>query len=453
MEPTRWLRFPRLTRPLALAAGTILVVAVGLTVGAVATGYESLGLPLALGILVLGLAFVDLSIVPALALPATLIVERVAGVLSGSDLVLVGATCVALVMLRGRGATALQPLLWSGVVYLALAIPTLILNRYAANLVEWLHEVVLVLGSMVVGFVVGREGKAKLALSIYIVACLVMGVAAVVVALVTFEQTGMFLPVYLGGLHKNLIGGALAVAVVMLFARPPWLGWSGRMAYLCALVCALGVLATQSRQGLVAMMVGVLIITLRPIALGHRRGRLLWLLYVPGAAFVVIQLQDQLASGDEFNSAYQRLTWFTQSIEIWQSSPIFGVGLRWWYTTRFAESFQPPNAELEVLTTVGVVGLIGFLLMFGAASWGLSRLDPVYGTIGLAVIATRFVQAQFDLYWVAGQASLLWIVAGICYGVMVRDRETAASPHSGPGAALTSLTPASRHPRPLRANA
>jgi len=143
---------------------------------------------------------------------------------------------------------------------------------------------------------------------------------------------------------------------------------------------------------------------------------------VPVVAYVLYEVNAQLASGDQFNSAYQRLTWIGQSFGIWQNSPVFGVGLRWWYTDRFGEGFQPPNAELEVLTTVGVVGLIGFLLMFASAAWLLAKLDPMYGTVGLAVVATRFTQAQFDLYWVAGQASLLWIIAGVCYGVRARDR-------------------------------
>jgi hypothetical protein len=421
-------RFVRPEHPIQTAVGAILVIAVGVTIGAVAAGFTPVALPIAIAVLIVGVAFVDLTIIPAIALPATLIVERVGGVLSVSDLVLIGATCISVLMLRGRGATALQPLLWTGVVYLALAFPTLILNRYAANAIEWVHEVVLVLGSMVVGFVVGREGKAKLALSLYILACVGIGLAALVTALGMLVQSGGFQPVYVGNLHKNLIGGALAVAVVMLFARPPWLGWRPFWAYSAALVCALGVLASQSRQGLVAVMVGVLVVTLRPVVQGHRRGRLLWLLYVPVVVLILVQLQEQIASGDQFNSAYQRLTWFTESIRIWEASPVFGVGLRWWYTSRFGEGFQPPNAELEVLTTVGVVGLIGFLLMFLSAAWLLSRLNPVYGTIGLAVVATRFVQGQFDLYWVAGQASLLWIVAGICYGVMVRDRANESPP-------------------------
>jgi len=108
---------------------------------------------------------------------------------------------------------------------------------------------------------------------------------------------------------------------------------------------------------------------------------------------------------------------------VWLMSPIFGVGHRWWVTGHTGFSgFQPPNAELEVLTTVGLVGLFGFLAMFASAIWMLAKMNPVYGTLGLAIVVARLVQTQFDLYWVAGQSSILWIIAGICYGVRERDR-------------------------------
>jgi hypothetical protein len=68
-------------------------------------------------------------------------------------------------------------------------------------------------------------------------------------------------------------------------------------------------------------------------------------------------------------------------------------------------------------------------------------LEPVYGTVALAVVATRFTQAQFDLDWVAGQASLLWIVAGISYGVMALDRAKTAQPNLAPPLARLRVGP------------
>ncbi|NTV39125.1 MAG: O-antigen ligase family protein [Demequinaceae bacterium] len=409
-------------------AGGLLLIAVGAALGVLSAGFVDFAMPVAIAVLIIGLAARDLSLMVALAAPATLIVARVGGALSVSDVVLVAATMFSLLMLRGRGAIDLQPLIWAGVGYLALAIPALVFNPYPANGLEWMHEVFLVLGSMVVGFVTGRQGKAGLSIGVYIVACSVIGLAAAIVAVVYFGQTGAFRPVYLGDLHKNTIGGMLAVAAVIAYARPSWLGWSTRSTYVAFAFCGVGILASLSRQGLIGALAGVLIITLRPLVRGHRRGKLIWLATVPVVAFILREVHRQITSGDKFNSVYQRLTWFEQSVDVWRESPVFGVGLRWWYTDRFAERFQPPNAELEVLTTVGIVGLIGFLLMFASAAWLLAKMDPVYGTVGLAVLATRFTQAQFDLYWVAGQASLLWIVAGICYGVRARDRAQQVDP-------------------------
>jgi hypothetical protein len=99
--------------------------------------------------------------------------------------------------------------------------------------------------------------------------------------------------------------------------------------------------------------------------------------------------------------------------------------MRWWYTDRYPGAFQPPNAELEVLTTTGIAGLVGFAVLFIGALLALTKLEPIYRNIAVAVILTRLTQAQFDLYWVAGQSAMLWIVAGIAIGVRERERATA----------------------------
>jgi O-antigen ligase len=278
---------------------------------------------------------------------------------------------------------------------------------------------------MAVGFVIGRENRARAALTLYVVSCVGIGIAAMAVTVMSFLQTGQFEPAYLPDLQKNTTGGMLAVAAVIAFARPVWLRWSAGWSWLAVIVCLVGVLAAQSRQGLIGAVAGILIVSLRARPQTGRRVKIVWLAAIPAVVYVLGLVTEQFESGNQFNSAYQRVAWFEQSMEIWQKSPIFGVGMRWWYTDRFTANFdlfQPPNAELEVLTEVGVFGLIGFLAMFAVAGWFLWKMDPVYGTVGFAVVATRFVQGQFDIYWVAGQASLLWIVAGICYGVQELER-------------------------------
>jgi len=397
--------------------GIVSIVVIGVAAGIISAQGAVWASLLAAGAVLTVIAVFDLTLIAVLAVPATMIMDRV-GPMSISDFVLGAATLVALVLVRGKGAIRMQPLLWAGAAYISLAAPQLILNPYLGNAIELVHEFVLVLGSMVVGFAIGRQGRARLALSVYALAGCGIAVAAIVVA---FSQG--FQPVYLGMLHKNAIGGILMVAALITFANPPWLNWRPVWAYASFALCAFGILAAQSRQAIIALLVGVIIVGLRPRHHNGKRSRWIWFLLVPVAYFVYAEVSAQLAQNDQFSSSAQRLAWYADSISVWQMSPIFGVGQRWWIAGYAGfTGFQPPNAEIEVLTTVGIVGLFGFLAMFAGAIWLTAKLPPAYGTLALAVIVARLVQGQFDLYWVAGQSSILWIIAGICYGVQEHDR-------------------------------
>jgi uncharacterized membrane protein len=172
---------------------------------------------------------------------------------------------------------------------------------------------------------------------------------------------------------------------------------------------------TQSRQALVALAVTLLLVVLRTDP-DRRRSKIIILAVAPAAAVVAITVKTQVQSDNAFNSTLQRVTWFRDSYDIWVQNPLFGAGLRWWYTDRFPVSFQPPNAEAEVLTTAGVVGLVGFLVLMIGALVVTGRLDPRYGTLALAVLVNRLIQGQFDLFWASVGASLPFLVIGLCLG-------------------------------------
>jgi hypothetical protein len=99
-----------------------------------------------------------------------------------------------------------------------------------------------------------------------------------------------------------------------------------------------------------------------------------------------------------------------------------GHGLRFWTVGR-GLGYQPPNAELEVLASAGVVGLLGFLALVVGTVVILWRVDPVYGTVAVAVVLSRLVQSQLDLFWVAVQTSVPFVVAGVALGVEALERE------------------------------
>ncbi|MDE9364303.1 O-antigen ligase family protein [Luteipulveratus sp. YIM 133132] len=420
---------------------TVLAVVVVAGIGALSVRSPMEGALAGAVLLALGFAAIDLGYLAVLCLPATFLMARAGGALSISDLVLFGAFVPAALLVVREEAGELRPLVWLAIVYQASLVPTLALNPYKANVIEWVHELVLVLGALVIGWVIGWQGRARLALSLYLVMAVAIGVCASVTALATFASSGRFEPVYLPGLHKNLIGNALAFATVLTYARPAWLRWNPRWAGAAMVVCLSGCLAAQAKQALVSVVVGILIVSLRSRRLGLR-GWFMVAATVPLSYFVWQVVSEQLSSSNNFNSAHQRLTWYDRSIEIWDQSPLFGVGLRWWYTARFPDTgFQPPNVELEMLSSAGVLGLAGLVtLTIGAMLW-LRTLSPAYGTIAIAIIAMRFTQGQFDLFWVAGMSSFPWLVTGIAVGALARSRHaeesTATVPSPEPARART----------------
>jgi hypothetical protein len=316
----------------------------------------------------------------------------------------------------------MRPLIWLGVIYQAALLPGLILNPYFDNYQEWVHELFLVLGSLVVGWVVGRRGQAFSAMSLYLFCCALIAVAAIGFSLYTLAEDGTFGPAYLPYLHKNFIGNTLAYALLMAYVRPDWIGWGKKLSIALMLLYAGGIAASNSRQAILSVFVAIVILSLRSRQKGGGRGRLLLLALVPGVWYVGRTVHEQLASGDPFNSAGQRLVWFVQSVEIWRESPIFGVGMRWWYSDRFDAHFQPPNAFLEMLTCAGVVGLVAFIVLCAGGLWVVFQMDPRFGNVALAVMIARFCQGQLDLYWVAGNSSILWMVAGLAYGAQALER-------------------------------
>jgi O-antigen ligase len=386
-------------------------------------------LTLAIGVLVLllGAMLRQPAVLPIAAMPALVIAERVGGDavnLSLSDMALFLAFWPAVLLAARPFSRPMRTMLWASFAYQVATIFTVVANPYAANVVEWIHAWLLVGGALVVGWAVGRAGLARLAIGLLVGACTVIALLALIAGLMQLAQ-GTLTPVYLTwpvGMHKNFIGNALAFAALTVYVRPRWLRWNDKVCRLLLALLILGVAVSQARQAIVGLAVAIVVAALRRDPERHRSSRLILLVTTVGLASALVAAWSQLQSDNQFNSAYQRLSWLEQSVDLWRESPWFGVGLRWWYTDRFAERFQPPNAEMEVLTSAGVIGLAAFVLMFGVMLTTLWRLDRRYGTLAFAIVLMRLVQGQFDLFWVAVQTSVPFVVAGICLGALARER-------------------------------
>lgn len=358
-----------------------------------------------------------------MAMPALFVVERVGlggSALSVSDVVLAAAFGTAILLGTRPYSRPLRQLLWLNMFYQFTTLFTVIVNPYVANTVEWFHAWLLVSGALIVGWALGRGGYARLALLLIITAACVIAIGTIITGILQYARGDLsaVYPLVPLPMHKNFAGTAMAFAAVVAYANPGWMTWSKKWARLAFWLLTVAILMTQSRQALIGLVVAIVLLASRRGTGGH--SRLVLLLIIPGVWLVAVTVVDQIQSQNQFNSVFQRLQWFREVYALWKLSPVFGHGLRYWYTDTTA-AFQPPQAEMEVLASAGIVGLIGFVVMWIGIVFVLWHVDPRYGTLALAVTLSRLVQGQFDLFWIAAQVSIPFVIAGICLGVKAWD--------------------------------
>lgn len=364
------------------------------------------------------------------AMPGLLISERIGlggGDLSVSDAALAAAFGTALLLGQRPYSKPLRQLLLINLVYQFATLFTVIVNPYALNTIEWFHAWLLVSGALIVGWALGAAGYARLAFSLIVfTAC---AFALVTVAGAAYQYAigdfGPATPNWPFPMHKNFIGTVLAFGAIIAYLNPDWVGWSTGWARFAFGLMTAGIVVAQSRQALIGLAAAIVIAVLRRSTTG--RSRLVLLLMIPAAWLVVSMVVDQVESQNRHNSVFQRVEWLREVYHFWRESPIFGHGLRYWNNPGELP-YQPPQAELEVLASAGVVGLVGFLVMWIGVLVVLWRIDPRFGTLAVAVLLCRLVQSQFDLFWVAVQVSVPFVVAGICLGAMDHERRTSDRP-------------------------
>ena len=328
----------------------------------------------------------------------------------------------------------LRALLWLNLFYQFTTLFTVIVNPNVANTVEWFHAWLLVSGALVVGWALGAGGHARLALSIVVTTACVIAALTIIQGVIQYAS-GDFRPSTSPGRSAcTRTSSGRRCRSPRSWCTSARIGWGGRgvVASRRSGLLIAAILLTQSRQALIGLVVAVVVVVIRRRTTG--RSRLVFLLVIPAVWLVVTMVIDQIDSQNQFNSVFQRLDWFREVLRVLGESPVFGHGLRYWYTEPTAP-YQPPQAEIEVLASAGVVGLIGFMVMWVGVLVVLWRVDPRFGTLAVAVMLRRIVQAQFDLFWVAAQVSIPFVIAGICLGAMAREQrldERRASCGRGP---------------------
>ena len=360
------------------------------------------------------------------AMPGLLISQRIGlggGDLSVSDAALAAAFGTALLLGHRPYSKPLRQLLLINLVYQFATLFTVVVNPYALNTIEWFHAWLLVSGALIVGWALGAAGHARLALSLIVLTTCAFAMLTIVEAAFQYAagSFGPVTPSWPFPMHKNFIGTVLAFGAIIAFLNPDWVGWTKGWARFAFGLMVAGIVVAQSRQALIGLAAAIVVAVLRRRTTG--RSRLVLLLLIPAAWLVISMVVDQIESQNRHNSVFQRVEWLREVYHFWRESPIFGHGLRYWYNPGELP-YQPPQAEFEVLASAGVVGLIGFLVMWIGVLVVLWHVDPRFGTLAVAVLLSRFVQSQFDLFWVAVQVSLPFVVAGICLGAMDHERRT-----------------------------
>ncbi|GAA3930616.1 O-antigen ligase family protein [Microbacterium soli] len=361
-----------------------------------------------------------------MATPAVLITERLGlgGVdLTVSDAALAAALGTAVLLGKHDYSAPMKAMLWANLGYQFATLFTVIVNPFPQNTVEWVHAWVLVSGALVAGWVIGRAGHARLAFILILCAATVIAAgtfSTAIVQAVSGEPLAAVYPEWPWPMHKNFAGGMLAFAAFIAYVNPDWARIDTRWTKSAFVVFLVALVLTQSRQAGVGLAIALLVHTLRRGIRNHIA--LVLVLAVPGAYLVVQSVIEQIESQNRFNSFYQRVDWLREVYALWKHSPVFGHGLRYWYVTPSAD-FQPPQAEVEVAASTGLVGLAGFVVMWGVMLIVLWRVSPRFGMPAFGLLLSRIVQAQFDLFWVAAQVSVPFFVAGICLGAQAFARE------------------------------
>lgn len=359
----------------------------------------------------------DVSLLALLAIPGLLLAAFRAPSLNISYTDIIGAAAGAAALGAGL-ARQLQPaarLLWGAFAfYLGMLLVSLSAHHNIHADLEWVHRVGLVGASALAGAWLVRSGRHRAALRLLVFLVGMLSIAAVV-----YSIAHRFAPAYVPGFQKNFTGSLCASTLLVLLAARSELRWRPAAVRTASVVILAGLAASQSRGGMLALVVGGMVWLFR--ARSHAPGSRRWLAAVVGLSLVLtiaVTVVAQVQSSNKFNSVHARDKINSASLQLWRENPITGVGLRFWYEPPYAGSYSPPNDEIiGALAESGVPGLIGLLAFVAGSLIALARARGPLALLGMSVVASRFAHGLVDLYWVSGYTTLPWILAGMALAI------------------------------------
>jgi O-antigen ligase len=230
-----------------------------------------------------------------------------------------------------------------------------------------------------------------------------------------------FQPAQWGVYQKNSIGAILWVAVVVAQLNPSWAGVGRTEARVNKYLCVGGLLASQSRQSWIIVVLALgLALVLNPEL--RRRSKLIVVAAVPVLAVLYYSFSVNARNNPKFNSVSIRFDQIGAAIHVWHLSPIFGEGMRFYNLPQFVTVTAPPNVVIDNLASTGVVGSLAFVFLVFVTMRTMYRLPAAVGTLGLVVLFGHYVDGLFDIFWIGVSSIGPIIIAGVSLGMADLDR-------------------------------
>ena len=399
-------------------AAWLVVAALAAAAGVAVAVNAIAGLAAAAVILVLGVFVADPFLIAVIVLPGSILIQRVGGSstnLSVADLLVLIGAFVCLFHIEWSKALHLRRFLRGIVWYEAVLILVVVAHPFRSDVIEWFHRCSYLAGSTLVGWTIAYHGRARQAFRLYL-----WGAAAL--ALITIEHGVAlhFQPAQWGVYQKNAIGAVLWVAVVIAQLNPPWARIPKVEARIMEGLCLVGLLATQSRQAAILV---VLALGLAMVLNSDIRGRVRMVIFIaiPTLGLVYYSFALAFRNNPQFNSVAIRFGQIGAAIHVWHTSPVLGLGMRFYNLPQYLTVTAPPNSLVDNLASTGVVGSIAFFFLVIVTMRAMNGLPRFYGILGLVVLLAHYVDGLFDTFWIGALSITPFLIAGISLGMSDAD--------------------------------
>jgi hypothetical protein len=395
-------------------AGLALTILLAAGIGFVVTQQPALAaVTIGLGLLAIALAHRPVLLAIA-SVPGVLLVTRTAGdALSVAQALGALAAFLAIpAVTRERLPSRYWYVLAVVGAYLAAIGVIVLIHPTPAAAENWVLRANIMAGGLLVGAWLTRAQMLRPALVLYLIAVAGLGLATTISGvLADFEPVGAF------GYHKNYVGAVSAAALIILIAGRSVHRLPRRWVVLLAAPTLTGLLASQSRGGMLSLAIGLIIWALAERMPGASR-RVAAALVVGGTVAIVaiqsILTQAQLRDLTVTSAEIRQLV-ADQTLALWESSPWVGVGLRFHvdptYRTRILDN-GASNVVVEALGEGGILSLTALVLVAASVALALLRARSSLAILALALFTARLAHGTVDVYWTFVTTYVPWVVVG-----------------------------------------